>query len=357
MKKHLILAINPGSTSTKIAIFFDENCVAEKSISHDAQELKKYKQIKDQLPFRKEAVLNFIKETEYTPDQFTCIVGRGGFLRPIDGGTYLINDFMCHELENAQKEHASNLGGLIAKGIADGLNIPAYIVDPIVVDELGPLARISGIKDIERKSIFHALNQKAIARKAAEKLNKKYEECNLIVAHMGGGVSVGAHEKGQVIDVNNALDGDGPLSPERAGALPVGSVIDLCFHSGMSESEIRKYFVGKGGLFSYLGTTDARKVEKQVEEGDAQASLIYEAMAYQVAKEIGGCAAVLKGKIDAIVLTGGMAYSKLMTRLITERVEFMAPVMVLPGENEMEALVLGALRVTRGEEAAKVYGE
>lgn len=356
MNKRMILVINPGSTSTKTAVFAGSQVVAEKNLSHKAEDLKQYKQVKDQLSFRKEAILEFLKEIEIPLDRIDCVVARGGLLKPISGGTYLINKTMCRDLIETRQEHASNLGALIAKDLADKKGVPSFIVDPVVVDEMQPLAKISGLKGIERKSIFHALNQKAAARKAAAEIGLEYEKGNFIVAHLGGGISIGAHEQGQVIDVNNALDGDGPFSPERAGGLPVGSIIDRCYNSGIPENELKKEIVGKGGLVSYLETNDARNVEKMIEEGDRYAYLVFEAMAYQVAKEIGICATVLKGQIDAIVLTGGIAYSKRFVQWVKERVDFLALLLVFPGEFEMEALAEGAVRIFNGEEIAKIYG-
>ncbi len=252
-------------------------------------------------------------------------------------------------------EHASNLGGLIAFDLASDLNIPAYIVDPVVVDEMLPIAKVTGIKDIQRKSIFHALNQKSVARKVCDKLNKPYENSKLIVCHMGGGITIGVHHHGKVIDVNNGLDGDGPHSPERAGTIPAGQLVDLCFSGKYQKHQIQKMLVGQGGLVNHLGTHDAIEVEKRIKDGDEQAKLVYEAMAYQISKEIGASSAVLKGQVDAIVLTGGLAYGNQFIEKIIQNVEWIADVMVLPGENEMEALVEGALRVLTGKEQAKEY--
>lgn len=354
-REPLILVINPGSTSTKTAVFAGEQALAGKNLSHSAEELAPYCLVYEQLELRKAAILSFLQEEHLEVRQLDCVVGRGGLLQPVEGGTYLVDEDMCRYLRDTDRQHASNLGAILAKAVADGAGIPAYIVDPVVVDELDPLARFSGLAGVERKSIFHALNQKATARKAAARLGKTYQECSFIVAHLGGGISVGAHYHGRVVDVNNALDGDGPFSPERAGGIPVCSLLEMAFQGGFQESELRKALVGRGGLVSYLGTNDARTVEKLMDEGDKGASLVYEAMAYQVAKEIGGCAAVLKGAIDAIVLTGGIAYSTRLVQWITERVSFLAPVLVFPGEGEMEALAAGALRVHRGQEECKIY--
>jgi len=355
VENYNILAINPGSTSTKIAVFQNERNVFEITLRHNNDELGQYKKVADQFGFRKNLIIDALKDNKIPMESLNCIVGRGGLLKPIAGGTYVVNSQMLADLKNAAEEHASNLGALIAWEIAESIKVPAYIVDPVVVDEMEPIARISGNPDLERKSIFHALNQKAVARRAAREMGKTYEECNIIVAHMGGGVSVGVHEKGRVIDVNNALDGDGPFSPERSGGVPIGSLVKLCFSGEKSEKEIYKTIVGMGGLIAYLGTNDAREAEEMINNGNEKAKLVYEAMAYQIAKEIGSCAVVLKGKIDAIVITGGIAYSQMFTSWIKDRVGFLGPVVIYPGEGEMEALALGGLRVLKGEEKAKEY--
>lgn len=355
MSEKLILVINPGSTSTKTAVYAGSQAIAEKTITHTAEELKPFNHIKDQSGFRKEAVLDFLQENGLTLERINCIAARGGLLKPISGGTWSVNEAMCRDLRQSPREHASNLGALIAWELAANLSIPAYIVDPVVVDEMHRLSRFSGVKEIERRSAFHALNQKAAGRKAAAQLGLKYEECNLVVVHLGGGISVGAHEQGRVVDVNNALDGEGPFSPERSGGLPFGNVMEMCYHSGLSEQELKKEFIGKGGLVSYLGTNDTRKVEEMIAGGDYNAYLAYEAMAYQTAKEIGMYAVVLRGQVDAVVLTGGIAHSRRFVQWVAERVSFLAPVLVFPGEFEMEALAQGAARVLAGEETAKIY--
>lgn len=356
MKKFNVLAINPGSTSTKIAVYLDTTEVMEKVLRHSNEEIEQYEKIADQKSFRKQVILDALKEANIDITTLDAIVGRGGLLKPITGGTYKVNEPMIKDLEvGVLGEHASNLGGIIASEIAEEIGVEAFIVDPVVVDELQDVARLSGITEIERMSIFHALNQKAVARRYAGEKGKKYEELNLIVAHLGGGVSVGTHEKGMVIDVNNALDGDGAFSPERAGGLPVGQVMKMCFSGNYSLDDMKKKIKGKGGLVSYLNTNDARDVEAMIEKGDKKAELVYKAMAYQVGKDIGCSAAVLKGKVDAIILTGGIAYSKLMTSMISEMVEFIAPVIIYGGEDEMIALTEGALRVLKGEESAKEY--
>lgn len=353
---HRILVINPGSTSTKVGVFDDEKSIFEQTIRHDDEELSQFSSIIEQYEFRKQVILEVLHKEGINISKLSAVCGRGGLLRPIEGGTYAVNEVMLEDLRNGfSGQHASNLGGIIANEIAQGLNIPAFIVDPVVVDELEPVARISGLSIMERRSVFHALNQKAVARKVSKQLEQSYNDLNLIIAHMGGGVSVGAHKKGRVIDVNNGLDGEGPFSPERAGTLPVGDLVKLCFSGDYYISEVQKMIVGQGGLVSYLGTADAIKVENMIEDGDEKAALVYEAMAYQVAKEIGSAAAVLEGDIDAIILTGGIAYSDFIVNEITKRVKWMSRVIVLPGENELQALCEGALRVLRDEEEAKNY--
>ena len=350
------LIINPGSTSTKIGIYDDDQPVIIETLRHSAEEIGKYKCIYDQLNFRKDVILKVLEEKGFDIHELSGVVGRGGLLKSIEGGTYAVNDEMIKDLKNGvQGQHASNLGGIIAHEIAEDLKIPSFIVDPVVVDEMQEVARVSGMPEIERKSIFHALNQKAVAKRYAKEKEVKYEELNLIVAHLGGGISVGAHEKGRVIDVNNALDGEGPFSPERSGGLPVGDLVKLCFSGKYTQDEIKKKINGKGGIVGYLNTNDAKAVDERAEAGDAEAKLVFEAMGYQVAKEIGRCAAVLKGKVDAIILTGGIAYSKNLDNYIKERVEFISEVVVYPGEDELLALAEGGLRVLQGQEAAKEY--
>lgn len=355
-KNYRLLTINPGSTSTKIAVFDNEELVFEKTLRHSSEEIGQYSKISDQFEFRKRVIEEALNEGGIKISELDAVIGRGGLLKPIEGGTYIVNDAMINDLNvGVLGEHASNLGGIIAKQIGDEVNIPSYIVDPVVVDELKEVARVSGIPEIDRKSIFHALNQKAIARRAAKELGKDYSQCNFIVAHMGGGISVGAHEKGRVVDVANALDGEGPFSPERSGGLPVGDLIKMCFSGKYTESDIKKRIKGNGGVVAYLNTNDIRDVEALVNDGDEKAKLIHEAMVYQVSKEIGSCAAALKGKVDAILLTGGIAYSNLVTTNIKDRVNFIGEVRVYPGEDEMIALAQGGLRVLSGEEEAKIY--
>ncbi|WP_163195518.1 butyrate kinase [Clostridium thermarum] len=351
-----LLIINPGSTSTKIGVYEDEKAILVETLRHETEEIEKYNSIADQFEFRKEVILKVLKEKNFDITTLNAVVGRGGLLKPIPGGTYVVNDRMLEDIRaEIRGQHASNLGALIANEIAAELNIPAYIVDPVVVDELDDIARISGMPEIERTSIFHALNQKAVAKRYAKEKGKKYEELNLIVAHMGGGVSVGAHKKGRIVDVNNALDGEGPYSPERSGGVPVGDLVRMCYSGKYTYEEMKKKITGKGGFVAYLGTNSALEVEKAALAGEPKAKLIHDAMGYQVAKEIGSCASVLCGKVDAIILTGGMAYGKPMIDVISERVSFIAPIVVYPGEDELLALAQGAIRVLSGEEEAKIY--
>lgn len=351
-----ILSINPGSTSTKIAVFEDEKEIMEKVLRHSNVELEKYEDIYSQKSFRKDVILNALKEAEITVESLDVIVGRGGLLKPIEGGTYLVTDKMLEDLKKGVLgEHASNLGGAIAKEIADTIGKKAYIVDPVVVDELEEIARVSGMAEIERISIFHALNQKAVARRYCTENRVNYNEKNIIVAHLGGGVSVGIHKNGKVVDVNNALDGDGPFSPERSGGIPAGQLVKMCFSGKYSQEDIKKKLKGSGGIVSYLNTNDVRDVMKMVEDGDKNAKLIVDAMCYQIAKEIGALSTVVAGKVDAIILTGGISYSKYVVEKISNSVNFIAPITVYPGEDEMSALALGGLRVARGVESAKIY--
>lgn len=351
-----ILVINPGSTSTKIAVYEEGGVLVEHTLRHSAEELADFATITDQYPFRQKLVLDILGTHQIQIESLDAVVGRGGLVYPLEGGCYRVNDRMVKDLRRTvMGEHASNLGALIAKAIADQINIPAFIVDPVVVDELEPLARYSGHPELPRISIFHALNQKAEARRIAKNLGKAYSECNLIVVHLGGGISVGAHKRGKVVDVNNALDGDGPFSPERSGGLPAGQLVKLCFSGTSSQDEIKKMLKGKGGLVAYLGTNNGCEVGDRIAGGDKQAREVFEAMAYQVAKEIGAMAAVLSGDVDAIVLTGGLAHNQIFIDWIVPRVKFIAPVHVVPGEDEMLALYEGALRVLQGEEEAGEY--
>lgn len=352
-----ILAINPGSTSTKIAVYKNGNVVFLKTIRHSPEELSQFKSIADQYEYRKNIIYEELKNAEVKLDLIRAVVGRGGLVKPIPAGVYRVNEQMKKDLiEGKSGEHASNLGGLIADDIARQLpNAEAYIADPVVVDELEPVARFSGHPLFERVSIFHALNQRAIARLHAKSINRSYEELNLIVAHLGGGISVGVHRKGRVIDVNQALDGDGPISPERSGTLPVGSLLKMAFSGKYTYEEMKAMVVGKGGLYAYTGHNNAYEVEQAALNGDKKSLDVMEAMAYQTAKEIGAFSTVLKGDVDAILVTGGLANSKWFCNLIIERIHKIAPVYVYPGEDEMRALAENGEMVLSGEIEAKEY--
>ena len=350
------LIINPGSTSTKIGVFEDETLLFEETLRHSTEEISQYATIVDQKDFRKKIITDLLEKKNFDLKTLNVVVGRGGMLKPIPGGTYAVSDELLHDLKiGVQGQHASNLGGILAREIGDSIGVPSFIVDPVVVDELIPIARYSGVPELPRTSVFHALNQKAVAKRFAKEQGKAYDSLNLIVVHMGGGVSVGAHEKGNVIDVFNALDGDGAFSPERAGAVPSGALVKLCYSGKYTEKEVYKKIVGGGGFNAYLNTNDMRDVEKMVEGGDKNAEEIRDAFIFQVAKNIGSMSCVLKGKVDQIIMTGGIAYDKQVIAGLKERVGFIAPVTVYPGEDELLALAQGALRVLNKEEAAKEY--
>ena len=357
MINRLILAINPGSTSTKFSLFEEEKLVFEKTLRHSAEELKNFGKITDQFHFRKNLIMNELSVRKIDLGKIAAVVGRGGLVKPIESGIYKVNQRMKDDLTAGfSGQHASNLGGLIADDIASSLCCAsAYIVDPVVVDELQSVARISGHPEIERRSIFHALNQKAVARIYAASKGKKYEDLNLIIAHMGGGISVGAHKHGKVIDVNNALNGDGPFSPERSGGLPSGQLIDLCFSGRFTHDELKAMITGKGGMVAYLGTNNFIEVCKMAEKGDTKAILVREAASYQIGKEIGALAAVLNGEVDAIILTGGMAYQDSNTSSIRSMVGFIAEVVVYPGEDELKALAFNGLLALDGKIEIKTY--
>lgn len=351
-----LLIINPGSTSTKIGVYEDEKELFEETLRHTNEELKQFDTIFDQFQFRKDVILKVLNEKNFDIKTLSAVVGRGGMLKPVEGGTYAVNDAMIEDLKvGVQGPHASNLGGILARSIADELGIPSYIVDPVVTDELADVARLSGAPDIPRKSKFHALNQKAVAKRYAKENGKRYNDLNLVVVHMGGGVSVAAHRDGLVVDVNNTLDGDGPFSPERAGSVPVGDLVKLCFSGKYTQAEIYSKIVGKGGYVAYLNTNDARDVLKAREEGDEYASLIFDAFIYQICKAIGEMSTVLNGKVDQIILTGGIAYSPVVVNAIKEKVQWISDVTVYPGEDELLALAQGAIRVLNGEEDAREY--
>ena len=352
-----LLVINPGSTSTKIGVFENETLLFEETLRHSTEEIAHYPTIVSQKDFRKELIMNLLESKNFDKNSLDVVVGRGGLLKPIPGGTYPVSDALLHDLLTAERgEHASNLGGILAREIADEIGVPSYIVDPVVVDELEPVARYSGVPELPRISIFHALNQKAVAKRYAKEHHVPYDSLRLIVVHMGGGVSVGAHCGGRVIDVNNTLDGDGPFSPERSGGVPAGQLIKMCFSGDYTQQEIYKKINGKGGLNAYLGTNDMRDVIRMAfEEGNQEAENVFHAFIYQIAKETGAMAAVLDGKVDQIILTGGIAYGEKVVNALKDKIGFIAPVTVYAGEDELLALTQGALRVMNGEEEAKEY--
>ncbi len=351
-----ILVINPGSTSTKIGVFDGEQKIFEVNLTHTAGELAGFARVADQFGFREEVILRALAGAGIEVGSLAAVIGRGGLLRPVESGVYAVDDAMESDLRACRYgEHASNLGALLARKIASAVGIPALVADPVVVDELDDVARVSGHPLAPRISIFHALNQKATARRYAASTGRRYEDLNLIVAHLGGGISVGVHRGGRVVDVGNALDGEGPFSPERAGSLPWGKVVELCFSGDYTRDQLQKMFCGAGGVVAHLGTNDTRVALARAEGGDAQARLVVEALAYNVAKGIGAASAVLAGQVDAVILTGGIAHSAFITDAIAARVRHIAPVEVMPGENELEALAENALRVLRGEAEAKTY--
>ncbi len=352
-----ILAINPGSTSTKIAVYAGTNPVFIQTIRHTIEELAPFELVTDQFGFRKELILSELEGASIPLTSIKVVMGRGGLLKPVESGIIAVNEKMLTDLEScAYGEHASNLGGLIAYNLAESLpHAKAYISNPVVVDELDDLARLSGHPLFPRRSIFHALNQKAVAREHAKSIMRKYEDLKLIVVHLGGGITVGAHKKGRVVDVNQGLDGDGPYSPERTGTLPVGDLVKLCFNGDYTQKQILKMIKGEGGLVAYLGTNSAYEVEQRVENNDEEAKYIYDGMAYQVAKEIGSMVAVLHSEVDGILITGGIAHDKYFVNQVISYVHRMAPIHVYPGEDEMKALAMNGLRVVSGEVEAKIY--
>ena len=350
-----ILVINPGSTSTKIAVYEDEKPVMLRNIHHSPEELKQFEKITDQRTFRRDLV---IRELEYLniPMNFDIIIGRGGLARPVAGGVYRVNEKMCMDSYNAIRKHACNLGCMIALELANGIpGCLPLIADPGMVDELDDVARISGSPLMPRIAIWHALNQRAIARRFAREYGKRYEDLNLIICHLGGGISVAVHRHGLSVDANNALDGEGPLSPERAGTLPAADLIHLCYSGKYTKEQLLKRIAGQAGLVAHLGTTNVKEIIGRIEQGDEKARLLIDAMIYQTAKTIAGDSAVLYGKVDAILLTGGIAYSDYITSRLRERIEFLAPVHIYPGEDEMQALALNALAVWRGQRELKEY--
>jgi len=354
--RKLILVINPGSTSTKLGIYDGCQEIARENITHSSQELAAFSSVIKQYEFRLGKIKEFLLAQNYKLHDFAAIVGRGGFLKPIPSGTYLVNEAMLLDLKTYRYgAHASNLGAMLADTLAKESGCSAFIVDPVVVDELDPLARVTGRPELKRRSVFHALNQKAVAKRFAQSINKAYDELNLIVCHMGGGISIGCHRQGRVVEVNNALDGAGPFSPERSGTMPAGQFADVIAEQRLDSDGVARILAGQGGLVAHLGTNDAREVERRIEDGDEKARLIYDAMIYNIARYIAAAAVPVKGNVDYILLTGGIANSKYLTNKMMEYVHFIAPVHVLPGEDELQALAEGAYRVLQGDEVAKTY--
>ena len=356
--EQVVLAINPGSTSTKFAVFEGERAVLVKNIRHSDGEMAKFREraILEQAEFRCAQVEAALADSGITIGRLSAVVGRGGLLPPVASGTYEVNEAMLEELRSARRgEHASNLGAYLAKAIADKAEVAAYVVDPVSVDEWTEIARLSGSALLERQALSHALNSKAVAKRHARALGKAYELLRLIVAHLGSGVSVSAHEGGRMVDVTNSRE-EGAFSTERAGGVPAMQLVELCFSGGYSKRELEGLLFREGGLYSYLGTKDLEVVERKIVAGDERAALVFQAMGYQIAKEIGAMATVLRGRVDAILLTGGMAHSGRLVSDLKERVQWIAPVAVYPGEDELQALAEGALRVLRGEEAPQRFG-
>lgn len=352
-----ILVINPGTSTTKVAVYDNTRSIFHTNIKHSQQELSAFEMNIEQVDFRKRKVLEILKYEGFELNEFSIVISRGGLLKPMESGVYRVNEVMINDIKHPMAEHISNIGGMIAKDIADliGNGIEAYVVDPSCVDEFDEIARLSGSPLLPRRSFMHTLNQKAVARRYATEYNRVYEEINLIVTHMGSGITVGAHSKGRIVDVNNGLDGDGPFAAERAGTVPAGQLVDLCFSGKYSKGEIRKMLTGNGGMQAYLGSCDAVETEHKIQQGDEYARLVYSAMAYQVAQSIGAMATVLKGNVDAILLTGGLAHGKMFTDMIIERVGFIARVLIYPGEDEVHALAMNGLMILKNEINAKEY--
>lgn len=350
-----ILVINPGSTSTKLAVYEEAEPVWKQSVFHPAKELARFHHINEQYEYRRAHVLDALRQANI-PMKFDAVIARGGILKPTPGGVYRIDERMKRDLWNSSMEHASNLAALIADEFAGEIGCPAFIADPVVTDELRDVARLSGIPEIPRLSVFHALNSRAVSRRYAASVKRKYEELNLVVAHLGGGISVSAHHHGRVVDVNNALNGEGPFSPERAGTIPARQLVDLCFSGKYTQAEIRKLLNGKGGLLAYLGTTDVQTIVRWAHAGNAKHKLVLEAMAYTVAKQIGAMHVALHGQTDAIILTGGIANNAYVVSLVREWIEGLARIVILPGEDEMEALAMNALGALKGELPLQEYG-
>jgi butyrate kinase len=351
-----ILAINPGSTSTKVALFEDEELLYKETIRHKQKEMITFEFVKDQTEFRLKLIEKFLKKVKTDLESIDAFIGRGGLMKPVKSGVYLVNDRMIEDLmSNKFGEHASNLGGVLAKELADKVDKPAYIADPVVVDEMSSVAKISGLNGISRRPLWHALNQKAVGKKYAEKIGSKYENLNLIIAHLGGGISVGLHKHGRVTDVNNALDGDGPFSPERTGSLPVGEVYELAFSGQYTLDQIKKLNYGFGGLVSYLNTSDAEEVSDMISEGHLFAKRVMKAMVYQIAKEIGSLYAVTRGNLDAIIITGGLAYNQDVLQPLLEYLDHLGEIIVFPGEDELESLAFNVMQIQNNKQELKIY--
>ncbi len=351
-----ILVINPGSTSTKVAVFENLDLLVDKTIRHTSKSLKKFDELIDQIEMRKKVVIDFLKSNKIELSEIEGFIGRGGLMKPVKSGIYEVNKLMRNDLgSNKYGEHASNLGGLIVFELAESVNKKAYIADPVVVDEMSSVAKISGLNGISRRPLWHALNQKAVAKKYAEKLGFKYEDMNLIVAHLGGGISVGLHKLGRVTDVNNALDGDGPFSPERTGGLPVAAVYELAFSEQYTEEQLRKLNHGFGGLVSYLNTNDAEKVAEMISAGEVFAERVMKAMVYQIVKEIGSLYAVTRGNLDAIIITGGLAYNQSVLQPLLEYIDHLGEIVVYPGEDELEALAYNMYQLLTNKIQLKKY--
>jgi len=348
-----ILALNPGATSTKIAVFDGDQVLLKTMVEHQGSSLDGFARVIDQLDYRRDLILSALQEAGIALDELDAVVGRGGLLKPIPGGTYAVNAALLADLGKG-REHASNLGGVLADSLAGPLGIPAFIVDPVSVDEMEPEARLSGLPELPRNSFSHALNSKAVARRAAKEMGGTYADFNFVVAHLGTGVSITAHRKGRMVDVSGA-DEEGPFSPARAAGLPSMLLAKLCYSGKYTEKQMLDLLVGSGGLYAHLGTRDVREAERRAQDGDAQAAIVMKAMAYRIAREIGAMAAVLAGRVDRVLITGGIAYSERLVADVSARVAFIAPILVMPGEEELEALAEGALRVLRGEEPAKLY--
>ena len=351
-----VLVINPGSTSTKLALFAGAEEVASQSVSHSTEELARFESLADQAPFRREAIDGFLAENRIDLVALSAVVARGGLLRPVAGGVYVVSDAMVDDLRSGRYGvHASNLGGVLARAVADPLGKPAFVADPVVVDELDEISRLSGHPELPRRSVFHALNQKSAAREACRRRGLSYDSARLIVAHLGGGISVGAHRDGRVVDVNNALDGEGPFSPERAGTLPAGQLVDLALSGSRSHEEMRRMITGGGGLVAHCGTNDLRSLVDAADSGNEKSATVLESMCFQIAKAIAAHGATHAGAVDTIVLTGGMANEEAVVGRIRDRVSYLAPIEVIPGEREMIALAAAAVGALTGERETQRY--